>query len=138
MCHVRKFLTCDTCHVRKCNILLLFIFLLFFFKKNINNIFKLYIINRKLELRFIYYFMSGNPSNDGRSDKPRSRSPHTRVIPFFMPLSGSQVIPFFMHVTLYIFVLFFLVPNLAACFLFWLCPLRSNKFLLLILKKKGS
>jgi hypothetical protein len=57
-----------------------FFFLIFFFKKNINNIFKLYIINRKLKLRFIYYFMSGNPSNDGRSDKPRSRSPHARKV----------------------------------------------------------
>jgi hypothetical protein len=55
-------------------------FLIFFFKKNINNILKLYIINRKLNLRFIYYFMSGNPSNDGRSNKPRSRLPHARKV----------------------------------------------------------
>jgi hypothetical protein len=68
------------------------IFLIFFFKKNINNIFKLYIINRKLKLRFIYYFISGNPSNDGRSDKPRSRSPYaqkakTRTLNFLKTLS---------------------------------------------------
>jgi hypothetical protein len=48
-----------------------FAFFNFFFKKNINNILKLYIINRKLNLKFIYYFMLGNPTNGGRSDKPR-------------------------------------------------------------------
>jgi hypothetical protein len=60
--------------------LFFFFFFIFFFKKNINNILKLYIFNRKLNLRFIYYFMLGNPSNDGRSDKLRSRSPHARKV----------------------------------------------------------
>jgi hypothetical protein len=60
-------------------------FYYFFLQKNINNIFKFYIINRKLKLRFIYYFMLGNPSKDGRSDpllwnKPWSRSPHARKV----------------------------------------------------------
>jgi hypothetical protein len=57
-----------------------FNFLLFFFKKNINNIFKLYIINRKLKLRFTYYFMSENPSNNGGYVKPRSRSLYARKV----------------------------------------------------------
>jgi hypothetical protein len=59
---------------------LLFLLLLFFSKKNINNILKLYIFNTKLNLRFIYYFMLGNPSSDGRFDKPRSLSPHAQKV----------------------------------------------------------
>jgi hypothetical protein len=51
------------------------IFVFFFFKKNITNIFKFYIINRKLKLRFIYYFMSENPSKEGSSDPPLWNKP---------------------------------------------------------------